>query len=91
VCMKNGTFPIHASDWTLNVFFPFLPVQCVRLIKTFGAPALVWRPCYSLDRYYSHLYSGIRKLDSFKLQLRLHLFAVPPSTPSAGVAAPDER
>jgi hypothetical protein len=28
---------------------------------TFGAPALVWRPCYRLDRYYSRLYSGIRK------------------------------
>jgi hypothetical protein len=45
----------------MDAAFPLLSIQRVRPIMTFGAPALVWRPCYRLDRYYSRLYSGIRK------------------------------
>jgi hypothetical protein len=63
----------------MDAVFPLLSIQRVRPIMTFGPPALVWRPCYRLDRYYSRLYSGIRKLDVFKQPNRLRLLAVPPS------------
>jgi hypothetical protein len=56
----------------MGAVFPFFSIQRVRPIMPFGAPALVWRPYNRRDRRYSHLYSGIRKLDSFKRQIGFH-------------------
>jgi hypothetical protein len=57
----------------MDAAFRFLSIQRDRPVLTFDAPAPVWRPGYRLDRYYSQLYSGIGKLDTFKRHITFYI------------------